>query len=101
MRYFNIDEDNNIVGKLNTSQYDKLIWYKKLYCFFNRNYKNRFVYIEGFNVEIKETISDGCNPLRGFGLSDFDMTMNDNKCDILEVEDNQDGSYVIKYKENE
>lgn len=55
MKYTNhafiVTEDNKLFGTVDTSRWDALRWYQKLYGFFNRRYKLRFISIRPLTLK--------------------------------------------------
>lgn len=49
-----VTDTGSIIGKEKTDRFDKLPWYKRLYGFFNKSYKDRFIDIVGFDVKENE-----------------------------------------------
>ncbi|KKK47335.1 hypothetical protein LCGC14_3156250 [marine sediment metagenome] len=47
---FIVSKDGNIFGKADKTKWNALKWYKKLYGFFNRQYKSSHIEIKPFTI---------------------------------------------------
>ena len=50
---FFITEDNNILGHYNDSRLRALSWHKRLWAKINKNYRNKYIYIEPVKCQYK------------------------------------------------